>query len=84
MEWMGKTLLRFAGTFLGALKPCCVLREHFYEHEKFAAFCGNTFMSMKSLLRSAATILGALKPCRVLRQAFNDNMPAAVISCSLT
>ena len=24
------------------------------------------------------------KPCRVLRQAFNDNMPAAVISCSLT
>ncbi|MDY5773782.1 MAG: hypothetical protein SPK32_10170 [Bacteroidaceae bacterium] len=38
----------------------------------------------KTLLRFAGTFLGALKPCCVLRQAFNDNMPAAVIPCSLT
>ena len=51
-------------------KPCCVLRQHFFERENLAAFCGNTFTSGKTSLRSAATLLQAGKPCRAPREHF--------------
>ena len=53
-------------------KPCCVPRQHFYEHGNLAAFRGNTFTNVETLLRSAATLLRAWKPCCVLRQHFYE------------
>ena len=94
----GKTLLGFRGTFSRVGKPCSVSGERFPGQEKLARFQGNVFPSGKSLLRSAATLLRVGKPCCVLRQhfyehgnlaalrgqAFNDNLFAAVVSCSPT